>query len=337
VATLSWEIPSIPLPFSERGPYQVSFTQHHYQDTTRDNRTVSISIWYPVLEGNPDLRGAPYPLIVSSTQSGNYFAQHLVSHGFAYVGVNQMGPYDPWGMELIDYPLDLLFVLDQIATNPPEKLQGVIDTERVGTMGYSFGGYNALALSGARVDPAYYAMQCAHAPTMEPMPAAWWIEYICAIDSTWEAFAAHAGAAITTSEDGLWQPMTDDRIKAVIPMAPEGAWLFGERGLETVDRPIMMFGATDDDLNYYGLEAVYIYEHLGTPDGIMISFVGAGHMMIFDANQVKRMKHFVTAFYGYHLQGREDYAGYFSKDYVSQQEGLSWGVYSGAGTSPTQP
>ena len=63
------------------------------------------------------------------------------------------------------------------------------------------------------------------------MPPAWWIDYICMMDITWDEFVILAGPAITTSADGLWQPMTDARIKAVMPMAPEGAWLFGERGL----------------------------------------------------------------------------------------------------------
>lgn len=55
----------------------------------------------------------------------------------------------------------------------------------------------------------------------------------------WEEFSALAGPDITVSTDGLWQPMTDDRILAVMPMAPEGAWLFGARGLATVDRPTL--------------------------------------------------------------------------------------------------
>jgi len=46
--------------------------------------------------------------------------------------------------------------LDQVVSHPPEGLDGVIDAERAGAIGYSFDGYNALALSGAREELAWY-------------------------------------------------------------------------------------------------------------------------------------------------------------------------------------
>jgi predicted dienelactone hydrolase len=147
------------------------------------------------------------------------------------------------------------------------------------------------------------------------------------MNTNWEEFAALAGPAITTSNDGLWQAMTDERIRAVMPMAPEGAWLFGERGLAAVDCPTLIIGATEDDINPYDLEASYIFEHLGAPDKVMVSFVGEGHMMVGNDEPVMRMKHFAAAFFGYHLQRKEDYAKYFSEDFVSKREGLAWGVY----------
>jgi hypothetical protein len=55
-------------------------------------------------------------------------------------------------------------------------------------------------------------------------------EYGCAVASDWDEFAAHAGVAITASENGLWRPMTDARLRAVMPLAGEGWLLFGEVG-----------------------------------------------------------------------------------------------------------
>jgi len=105
--------------------------------------------------------------------------------------------------------------------------------------------------------------------------------------------------------------------------------LFGERGLAVADRPTLIIGATLDDINIYDVEAAYIYEHLGTRDKSMISFVGEDHMMIFNTAPRDRMKHFAVAFFGYHLQGRNNYASYFSKRFVARQTGLAWGVYQG--------
>jgi len=108
-----------------------------------------------------------------------------------------------------------------------------------------------------------------------------------------------------------------------MPMAGEGWWLFGERGLAAVDRPTLMIAATQDNLYP---ENALIFEHLGTPEKAFISFVGLNHMMVFRTKSISRMAHFATAFFGYHLQGRADYAAYFSEDFVSHFDDLAWGV-----------
>ena len=56
-------------------------------------------------------------------------------------------------LEMIDQPLDILFALEQMASNPPVELEGLIDTEHVGAIGYSFDGNNALALDQPRSLP----------------------------------------------------------------------------------------------------------------------------------------------------------------------------------------
>jgi len=331
-----------PFPLSEPGAFDYGIhLSHDFVDAARGDRKLSIQVWYPAVtpddatpsDGNynyePDLSGAPYPLILCSAKLGGYFGYHLASHGFVVAGLNSQDSDDHWGPWLIDYPLDILATLNYIASTPLEGLEGMIDAEHTGVMGYSFDGYVALAMSGARVDPDFYLSQRAKAATMSPALPSWWIDYVSNMTGGWDAFVAHAGSAITTSDDGLWQPMTDKRIRAVMPMAPEGAWLFGERGLAAVDRPTLIIGATLDDINIYDVEAAYIYEHLGTRDKSMISFVGEDHVMVLNSPPRDRMKHFAVAFFGYHLQGRNNYAGYFSKRFVTRQTGLAWGVYQG--------
>jgi predicted dienelactone hydrolase len=275
---------------------------------------------------DPDRSGAPYPLILSSTKVASIFAPYLISHGFVWASVDRIDTYAQMNNEMIDQPLDILFALDQVASNPPEGLEGMIDADRAGTTGYSFDGYNALALSGARIDPAQYLAQCPNPdPTTEAILSSM-SAFGCGPAGAWDQFAAHAGEAITASEDGLWQPITDARIRAVMPMAGEGWWLFGERGLATVDRPILMIVATGDVLYP---ENALIFEHLDTSDKALISFVGPGHMMVYDPDMVARMAHFAVAYFGYHLQGREEMAWYFSEDFVAQHDDLAWGVYKG--------
>ena len=331
-----------PFPLSKAGTYDFGTRiKYEFEDASRGKRPVSITVWYPAslpagtpssdynYDAKTDTSGAPYPLILSSAKVGSIFGPHFASHGFVVVGVNGQDSAGNWGKWLIDYPLDILFTLDQIASHPLEGMADMIDTDHAGTIGYSFDGYTSLALSGARVNPEFYLAQCAEATTMNPTPPDWWIDYICNMSVGWDEFVAHASPVITKSDDGLWQPMTDERILAVMPMAPEGAWLFGEQGLSAVNRPTLIIGASADDINIYDLEAAYVFEHLGTPDRAMISFVGENHMMIYKEEPILRMKHFATAFFGYYLQGRASYAKYFSEDFVLRRDNLAWGIFYG--------
>ena len=336
--------PKNPFPLSEPGPYDFGtkggFSQLYvFTDLNRNNREVSLMVWYPArlpenaepsdynVDAEPDLSGTPYPLILSSAKTGSYFGPHLASHGFVVVGIKGIDSYDPWNENLFNQPLDILFALEQVASKPLEGLEGMIDAEHSGVMGYSFDGYNSLAMSGARVDPEYYLDKCANVTNIQPALPDWAIRLYCDPANHWEEFSAHAGQTPTSSKDGLWEAMTDERISAVIPMAPEGAMLFGERGLAAVDRPTLILVGTEDTGCDYNRESVFIYEHIGTPDKALISFISEDHGMLFSDKPYLKMKHFITAFFGYHLQGREEDADYFSEKFVSKREGLAWGIY----------
>jgi hypothetical protein len=329
------------LPLTEPGPYYVGKLMLDFEDTSRHDRPVGIRVWYPALlpEGStgpkllagekrdPDRSGAPYPLILSSAKVGAILAPYVVTHGFVWAGVTRIDTYDVWNPQLIDQPLDILFALDQVASNPPKELEGMIDAEHAGATGYSFDGTNALVLGGTRIDPEFYLAQCSTADaTAEAILSTFPSRYQCPAGGEWLESAAQAHEAITDSEDGLWQPITDARIRAVMPLAGEGWLLFGDRGLAAVDRPTLILVATQDELY---AEIALIYELLGTPDKTLISFVGPDHMMIYDPEMVARMAHFAVAYFGYHLQGREEMAWYFSEDFVSQFDDLAWGVYEG--------
>jgi hypothetical protein len=253
-------------------------------------------------------------------------ARYLVTHGFVWASVDGIDTYLHMNEQTIEQPRDILFVLDQVSANPPEGLDGMIDAEHAGVIGYSFDGYNALALSGARIDPEHYLAQCPQPDATTAAILSGLSAFDCAPAGAWDEFAAHAGQAITASEDGLWHPMTDERIRAVMPMAGEGWWLFGERGLAAVDRPVLILAGTRDELYP---ENMLIFDHLGTPDKALISFVGRGHMMIYADEPVAQIAHFASAFFGYHLQGRQDLAWYFSEDFVAQRDDMAWGLYVG--------
>jgi predicted dienelactone hydrolase len=329
----------VPFPLSERGPYRIGVREFSAEDASRDGREVGIRLWYPAIwpeaesklrtlpKADPDRSGAPYPLILSSAKSGSSLAPYLVTHGFIWAGVTSIDTWDEYDAGMVEQPLDILFALDQVASSPPQELEGMIDADRAGATGYSFDGYNALAISGARIDPEFYLAQCENPDAKaEEILSIFANRYQCALAGDWGEFASHAGETIATSEDGLWQPVTDERIRAVMPLAGQGWLLFGPKGLAAVDRPTLVVVSTED---LWYSENALILEYLGAPEKAMISFVGQDHMMIWDSDMVARMAHFAAAFFGYHLQGRGDLAYFFSEDFVAQHHDLAWGVFQG--------
>jgi predicted dienelactone hydrolase len=251
----------------------------------------------------------------------------MISHGFTWASVDRIEPYFAMNEETFDQPLDIVFALDQVASNPPQGLEGMIDADHAGAIGYSFDGYNSLALSGARIDPEHYLAQCPAPDATTEAILSSLSAFSCAPARAWGEFAAKAGEAITASDDGMWQPMTDERIRAVMPLAAEGWWFFGRRGLAATNRPTLILVGTRDELYP---ENALIFEHLGTAEKALISFVGPGHMsMMFNVEARARMAHFAVAFFGYHLQGKSEYRDFYSESFVAQFDDLAWGVFEG--------
>jgi predicted dienelactone hydrolase len=333
----------VSFPLAEHGPFFAGNRVYTFVDDSRNGRKIEIQIYYPALKeandvgetitnnATPDMSGAPYPLILTGTNSGNYlFKSHLASYGFVMVIVHSQGfsYVAPWNNSVIDAPLDFLFVLERLTSHPPEGLDDVLDTNRVGVAGYSSDGLFSLALGGARINPEYYFSQCAQAPTLDPPLSPFLIDYFCRLSERWDEFTAQVGAEISTVSEGLWQPTTDDRILAVMPMAPDSAWLYGVEGLAAIKIPSLIIAGTADDLVSYKMTSCYVYEHLVNSDTILISFIGKQHMMVEQSEVIRRINHFTVAFFGYYLQDQTEYADYFSEDYISQFNDLFWGVYS---------
>jgi predicted dienelactone hydrolase len=333
-----------PFPLSEPGPYYVGKRTYTFEDASRDGREIDVTVLYPALlpEGSkgdklqaganrdPDLSGAPYPLILTGPDTGEQlFKTHLASHGFVMAIVRFPEYYDYWDLGVIDHPRDILFALDQMASQPLEGLEGVVDADRAGVAGYSWEGFYTFTLSGARINPERYLAFCDQDPATVPDISAWYFGYICHLAENWDEFAAYVGEAVTATDDGLWQAITDPRLRAFMPMAEYGTWWYDERGLAGADRPMFIIAPTEDEFIPYELETAYVFEHAGSPERFLVSFVGKHHLMVAEIEQMKRINHFAVAFFGVYLQGKAEYRDYFSEEFVSQFDDLAWGVYEG--------
>jgi predicted dienelactone hydrolase len=224
IAAESTEEP-VPFPLTEPGPYRVGVREFSAMDAGRDDREVGIRVWYPALgpegatgrqsfpKAEPDRTGEPYPLIVSSAEMGSELAPDVVTHGFVWAGVTEIHTYARMNEQVIDQPLDILFALDQVASHPPEELVGMIDADHAGAIGYSFDGFNALVLSGARIDPAHYLAQCPNPdPTTEAILSSM-SAFSCGPAGAWPILPQRSLATIcrgartwpTTFRKSLWR------------------------------------------------------------------------------------------------------------------------------------
>lgn len=141
---------------------------------------VDFHIWYPteaggravtiggngVFYGTPAGRGAPhkagpFPMIIISHGAGGnagqfgWIASELAGQGYVVVLPNHPGSTSrnasaQAAVRVWERPADISAVIDEIAANP--QTYPYIDTTRIAALGFSAGGYTAMAVSGAHVD-----------------------------------------------------------------------------------------------------------------------------------------------------------------------------------------
>ncbi|HVO41466.1 MAG TPA: hypothetical protein VMT34_02530 [Aggregatilineales bacterium] len=350
---------TIPLPLAEPGPYAVGMRSLSLTDTSRDGRKLDLVVWYPAIppvnpdkkltalfppeewgwqKAMPDLKGAPYPLILYSPYyQGSGEQLHdlslnlpLASHGFVVAGLSHL--HDDSQVSLVDRPLDILFVIDQLAALKEGELAGLIDADHVGVMGFSSGAWTTLAVTGARIDPTSIRtwISKSTAPSDGSDPRFKWNDW------DWDKLVAYRARSSPLNAEDLWPPFTDSRIKGALLFAACKTSLFGDRGLAAATVPTLIVAGTADMECPYEQNATYAYAHLGSRDRYLLSEVNKGHAPFGDpgSGYSHVVTQFTGAFFGYYLQGRADYAQYLTAKYVDSVEallklGLVWGPYQG--------
>lgn len=335
-------------PLSEPGPYGVRVQALAFVDESRDDWEVKTFIWYPadkaqgtplgvgtslLKDGPPDRSGAPYPLIVFSHGWQGAPAQmsdtieHLVSHGYIVAGP-QHHDTQPLRFELVDRPLDILVVLEGLSAISEGDLAGMIDPDNVGLMGYSQGGDAVLQMLGLLRDPVHYASWCAEHPDLRawdcnppPRVGSWPLDEIT-------AYRAQLG--LQNTPGGQWAPFGDERVRAVLAMAPGDFPLTTEDMLASVITPTMILHGNHDEYCDYEGNAVRTYTHLGTEDRYLITVIN-GFNRAFTIQQQVVPRHYATAFFGYYLQDDESYKPYLTEEHLPDLRyvKLAWGPYEG--------
>lgn len=134
------------------------------------------------------------------------------------------------------------------------------------------------------------------------------------------------------TDEGLWPPLGDERIQAVLAFSPCFSQLFGEQGLAAATVPTLLVAGTADQFCPYEHDAVFDYSHLGSQDRYLITLINGDHDSPTASANTSAINHFTAAFFGRYLQDREDYTPYLTSEYVDEIEtemdlGLIWGIY----------
>ncbi|MEL7358549.1 MAG: alpha/beta fold hydrolase [Cyanobacteria bacterium J06560_6] len=261
-ALIATEIPTLSA-LSESGPYTVETQELSLVDRQR-NRTLPTDLYLPV-----DAPPAPV-VIISHGLAGDRkgfstVSQHLASHGYAVVALDHPGSNttrlfdllqgieqevsDP--REFSDRPKDVTFLLDDLTRmNESGALANRLDLSKVGIIGHSFGGYTALALSGARLDYDNLQANC---------------------DS--DAFIFNAAnpsmilqCTALLDSGQFTEDLRDERIQAVIALNPVTSSLFGREGFSQIEVPSLLIAGSADPVAPALLEQIQPFTWLNAGD-----------------------------------------------------------------------
>ena len=200
----------------------------------RRPKTGYFDLYQPIAEQSVPLIVISHGL-ASSRQTFAYLGEHLASHGFAVAVIEHddisLNKFDrflagtskfPEPNNLIDQPLDVKYVLDRLEQQPK------INTQQVGMVGQSFGGYASLALAGGELVADVAATEC------QP--------------ENYQNVLLDLSSLAQCTFNQLHKSqlkLRDSRIKAAIAINPM-AKIFGEAGMSSIQVPTMMISGTND-------------------------------------------------------------------------------------------
>ncbi len=270
--------------------------------------------------------GQKFPLVILSHGYGNwatflsYLAENLASKGYIVVSIDHGDlPYidlPSFNLSFADTILnrarDQRFVIDAFSdmTQFGEyKLAAAIDADAIGLLGYSMGGFGALATAGAGYDPK--------SPSFTHIPASLMNDIL--------------------EDEQFTAPHPN--LKAVVAIAPWGgapanrAW--AKQSLAQIRTPLFVIAGDQDDVSGFDDGIRWIYENAKSADRHMLVYENGRHSVggnpeppiaddYFDLTDwfnepvwrrdrvVGINQHFITAFLNQHLKGDDSAATYMN-------------------------
>jgi predicted dienelactone hydrolase len=331
------------------------------------DRPLTVEVWYPAADGATGdtafqayLRdgttevtlngqamrdadpaaGAAYPLvIVSHGYPGNRFlmshlAENIASKGYVVAAIDHTDSTyrtkAAFGSTLVNRSLDQLFVLDEMARLSADEgsfLNGLVNADTAGIVGYSMGGYGAVITAGGGVTEASVAYG-------------------------WGG--PHGTLAIHQAGSDTHNALPDQRIKTAVAIGPWGmnTGFWDAEGLSGIKIPMLFMAGSQDMTSLYEKGVRAIWENASGTNRSLLTFENAGHNAaapipapvesyrhddalgfnvsahysdpVWDQARMNNIaQHFVTAWMDNHLKGDEG-AG----EYLDLVENSNDGVWS---------
>ncbi len=272
-------------------------------------------------DAKPTAKPTAYPLIivshgyVGSRYIMSYLTENLASKGYIVVAIDHpestFSDAGPFASTLLNRSKDIRFIMDSVADLNLKKdnfLYQKIDTQNIGLIGYSMGGYGALNVAGGGYSDnanKFFGSMTSGSEALKPRTS------------------SHPGYAATI----------DPRIKAVVAFAPwgmeRGVW--DSTSLKSLKIPTFIFAGSQDDISGYEKGIKLIYKGAVNTDRYMLTYLNARHNIAPNPPPAEALKpglhfdeyyryaepawnerrinninqHFVTAFLGTHLK-KED-------------------------------
>lgn len=314
------------LPYDLRisGPLTHQKRTLEWRDQVRQ-RTLMVDLYLP----EENLRGDAPVLVISHGLGSNrqtfaYLAEHLVSYGFAVVVPEHPGSNADQlialatglareitpPQELIDRPLDIQFVLDQLTVEYGDRL----NLQQVGVIGQSFGAYTAIALAGAEINISGLEAACPDA-----------------------LYALNVSLVLQCAALKIINipSLRDERVQAVMAINPLMSQIFGPAHLAAIDIPVMIVAGSADTVTPALEEQIIPFTALTASDRYLILLQRGTHFSMLgitddDADLPPAVlgpdpaiAHAYTrslglAFFGAYIANQPDYQNYLGPRYLRQ-------------------
>jgi len=246
---------------------------HTWQVKSLTLNNTKANFQFPVNLYSPDVPG-PRPLVVISPGLGEdlntfaYLAEHLASYGFGVVVVDHPGsdanrqaqflagkiPEEVVPEEYINRPQSISLTLDYLSQMPGTPF----NTQTVGIIGHSFGGYDTWALGGASLDTATLTAACQNPNTI-----------------------IKPSVILECKVTRLSPPLPnlrDPRIQAGMAINPIGGAIYGTTGFQAITIPMLVLAGTQDFIAPPLIEQFQPFAWLGSNSKYLMLLNGGTHL-----------------------------------------------------------